>query len=462
MTSYSSHSRAQSTFSNTSGADTQTSRIFSNNQTTRPSLNDTAYNGSEGHIDDRVNSFELDQEDYQSPASRVASPRPTLGGRLLSSLSNAQPAAAALGRKGSVLHSRAKSLAQYVPKLNANEQPALQQRPQAPNRFLQSFFDGDSAPVRFGPPVSPTKEKEESEFVMEYRSGFTERPRMSPRRQSIAPSITSTPASTKTSWFGRKSAAPTPTKAQQQPQDELATLNINSALFPSGPTDPLNPSSYNDLLLNATHLLSRMQTAYRSKLDYISTIQPEIDAQREEVEETETRNAHLKMQLEDLGRNAAEQDQAMREMARQVQEAKVEAAEAREAAKTIRVVRDEDESRDETPTRRSRKRASAGSASASDSGFESDLDSVLSAPTAAHTAGPASPDHEGQAWEPAQPKASLQRYAGNLRNGAKRAGGADMGEMEALKGENAELRGQVEELQKTIDGCIEFVGMLKA
>lgn len=448
MTSYGSHSRGQSTLSADSRSHSS-SRFFSNNQSTRPSLNDTAYNGSEGHIDDRVASFELDQEDYQSAASRHASPRPTLGGRLLSSLSNAQPAAAALGRKGSVLHSRAKSLAQFVPKLNTSNH-LTPERPNAPNRLFQSFFDGESAPVRIGPPVSPTKEKEETEFVMEYRSSFTERPRAMARRQSNAPSTTSTPSHAKTSWFGRK-ATSTPTR-QQVAQDELATLNINSALFPSGPADPFNPSSFNDLLLNATHLLNRMQTAYREKVDYIATIQPEIDAQREEVEETETRNAHLKIQLEDLGRKAQEQDTAMLEMARQVQDAKIEAQEARDAAKTIRLVREGDD----TPTRR-RKRASAGSASASDSGFESDLDSVVSASASA-----VQPDYDGRTWELAQPK-GLQRRAGNL-TGEKRVGsvGAAWATVDALKGENAELRLQVEEMQRTIDGCIEFVGMLKA
>lgn len=445
------HFRDQSTLS-TNRSQT-CSRFFSNDQLTRPSLNDTAYNGSEGHIDDRVTSFELDQEDYQSAAPRVSSPRPTLGGRLLSSLSNAQPAAAALGRKGSVLHSRAKTLAAYVPKLSNNNQ-STPDRPQGPNRLFQSFFDGESAPIRLAPPISPTKEKEETEFVMEYKSSFTERPRTTPRRQSNAPSLTSTPASTKTSWFGRKSAAATPIR-QQSTQDELASLNINSALFPHGPADPLHPSSFNDLLLNAAALLNKMQTAYCEKVDYISTIQPEIDAQREEVEETETRNAHLKMQLEDLGRRAQEQETAMHEMAEQVQAAKIEAQEAREAAKTIRMVRDDD-----TPTRR-RKRASAGSASASDSGFESDLDSVVSA-------GAASPDYEGRSWELRQPAkaAILQRRPANAGFGSLAGKGlgnesAAWATVDALKGENAELKRQMEEMQSTIDGCIEFVGMLK-
>lgn len=447
----SSHSRGQSPFQPAN------TRMFSNNQSTRPSLNDTAYNGSEGHLSDKLASFELDQEDYQSPASRASSPRPTLGGRLLSSLSNAQPAAAALGRKGSVLHSRAKSLAAFVPKLNTSNQSTLE-RPQGPSRLFQSFFDGDSAPIRLGPPVSPTKEKEETEFVMEYRPSFTERPRTAPRRQSNATSMMSTPASTKTSWFGRKSAAATPTRLPAM-HDDLANLNINSSLFPNGPIDPLNPASFNELLLNATNLLNRMQTAYREKVDYLSSMQPEMDAQREEVEETETRNAHLKMQLEDLGRKAQEQDDAMQEMARQVQEAKIEAQEARDAAKTIRMVRDGDS--EATPTRR-RKRTSAGSTCASDSGFESDLDSVVSA------GGAASPDYDGRTWELRQPKApqaSLQRRDLTARPGIVGRRTEDestaWATVQALRRENAALKGQMEEMQKTIDGCIEFVGMLK-
>lgn len=360
-----------------------------------------------------------------------------------------------------MLHSRAKSLAAFVPKLNAGGQPATPERPQAPNRLFQSFFEGDSAPVRIGPPVSPTKEKEEIDFVMDYRPSFTERPRNTSRQQSNAPSTNSTPASTKTSWFGRKAAAATPTR-QAATQDELATLNINSNLFPNGPTDPLNPASFNDLLINATNLLNRMQTAYREKVDYISSMQPEVDAQREEVEETETRNAHLKMQLEDLGQKAQEQEMAMQEMARQVQDAKIEAQESREAleaAKTIRVVR---EDADNTPSRRRGKRTSAGSASASDSGFESDLDSVFSA-------GAISPDERARMWELPQPKGTQQRRDFTVRPGIAGANGKRMGSegaawatVEALRGENAELKGRMVEMQKTVDECIEFVGMLKA
>lgn len=459
MTSFNPLSRPQSAL--TPDSRTSSPRFFSNNgQLTPPcSSNDTAYNGSEGRIDDRVPSFDVETEDYQSPAlSQANTPsRPTLGGRFLSSLSNAQPAAAALGRKGSVLHSRAKSLAGFVPKLSNTTTNTTPDRAQGANKLFQDFFGGEQAPIRIGAPVSPTKEKEKTEFVMEYRPSFTERPRAGVRRQSTTHSINSTPTQSKQGWFGRKSVVNTPTRPQQQTQDELASLNINASLFPNGPVDSLDPSSFNDLLINATTLLNRMQAAYKEKVDYIATIQPEIDAQREEVEETETRNAHLKMQLEDLGRRAQEQDLAMQEMAQQVQSAKIEAQEAREATKTIRVIRPS--STEGTPTRR-KKRTSDGSAS--DSGFESDLDSVVSSAVASP------PDYDGRSWElPLPPKArdcgaGVQRRAGNVVPPSKRLGGDDAAwaTVDVLKSENRELHAQMEEMRGRLEECIGFVGML--
>jgi hypothetical protein len=258
-----------------------------------------------------------------------------------------------------------------------------------------------------------------------------------------------TPQPQKTSWFSRRA---TSTSIPKHPSDELANVNINASLFPNGTVDPLNPAAFNDLLLNATNLLQRMQTAYKEKLAYISTIQPEIDAQREEVEEAETRSTHLKMQLEDMGRQAQEQETAMQEMARQLSEEKMKAQEAREAARTVRLVpRDSDE--EQTPRRR--KRISGGSAS--DSGFESDLDSVFSAasPSGAETPMTAPSIH---AWQ-AKGQDGVVGRAGNhgagKRLGAENAAWATV---EALRSENLDLRTQMEEMQRTLQGCIDFVG----
>ncbi|KAK3717757.1 hypothetical protein LTR37_005528 [Vermiconidia calcicola] len=415
------------------------------------SSRDTGYNGSEGLIDDTSSPRQFDgvwNEDGQviaSPRETAAPIRPAFGARFLSSLSGAQPAAAALTRKGSVLHSRAKSLAAYVPKLNTSNTPTLTpERVQAPNKIFGDLFNGESAPIRLGAPVSPTKEKDESEFVMEYTPTFTERPTAAFRRRDTGASAATTrpPSVKKSSWFNRQPTMVSAPKPQQQ-QDELVTMNINQSLFPNGPADPLNPAAFNDLLLNATNLLQRMRAAYMEKIDYISSIQPEIDAQREEVEEADTRSKHLKFQMENMAQQIVDRDQAMQEMGRQLAQEKIKAQEARESARTVRLVRDErsDGDDEETPTRR-RKRPS--DESASDSGFESDMESVFSVHSGAET--------------PLSPPASSYGRALNLRPGNKTGKeGAAWATVEALRNENQGLRMQMDRMQSEMQTCIELV-----
>jgi len=388
----------------------------------------------------------------------------------LSTLSNGQ-SGSALKRSGSVLHSRAKSIAAYVPKLSPSTAPeTVDQHPQQPNRIFGNLFNGESAPVHLGlAPPSPTKE--ESEIIMEYKPAFTERP-AARRRQSTAQSKDVSTGTRASGWFNRKA---TPSSAPAPPQDEILAVNINNALFPHGPADQLSPHAFNDLLLNATSLLQRMQAAYKQKVDYIASIQPEIDAQKEEVEEAETRSRHLKIQLEDMSRKADEQATSMQELCVQLAEERVKVQDAREqaqnASKLVRLGDDED-----TPRRR--KRGSAGSAS--DSGFESDAeyaDSVISAGGRTPLSPPTvmlTPDLDRSRWQSnpgrvsgrpdllRQSTSRLSRLAVSS-NGHDRHGDGESVAWDAadnLRSENRNLRKQVEEMRKTLQGCIDFVNIV--
>ena len=197
-----------------------------------------------------------------------------------------------------------------------------------------------------------------------------------------------------------------------------------------------------------------MQAAYKDKLDYITTMQPEIDAQREEVEEAETRSKHLKMQLEDMGRQAQEQETAMQDLARQLFEEKMKVQEAREAACTVRLV-PRTENDEEAPRRRKR-----NSGSGSDSGFESDLESVFSAGTASGAETPAtapSVSSVSYARQPTGRERAVSRAGNN--GGGKRLGAehAAWATVETLREENRDLRGQMEEMQRSLQGCIDLV-----
>lgn len=231
-------------------------------------------------------------------------------------------------------------------------------------------------------------------------------------------------------------------------------MNIHNSLFPNGPADPLSPSDFNDLLLNATKLLERMQSAYREKVEYIATIQPEIDAQREEVEEAETRAQHLKIQLEDMGRKAQEHETVMLQLATQLSEASPRQA----SIETI----------DQDKSSRRHKRGSAGSAS--DSGFESDWDrdseSIISSSVATPRTPPAvmvgSPfDNLDQRLHDRSRKLHRQAPLRAIKLGYGLSSADDQATagntVQQLRYENRDLQRQVQDMQQTLQGCIDFV-----
>lgn len=472
-----------------------------------PHSSSTAYHGSQGNLDlspsVRIAHHANNFEDFRlRDTTRTSPTREGLGSRFLSSLSNAQPTAAAIQRSGSILHTRARSWAAIVPKLNTNtpsssEKQESQTKSRPQSKLFGDLFNGESAPVHLGVPTSPTKEKEETEFVMDYQSGqFTERPTLDrARKDSVVKNpapATGNATNRKTSWFTRKPTLPTPAPSPvttTKVQDELLSLDINANLFPHGPADPLSPHAFNDLLLNATNLLQRMQAAYKEKVEYIVSIQPEIDTQQEEVEEARTRSDHLKMQLEEIGRKAEEQRQVNEELLVQLSQEKVKVQEAQEQAKTIRLVRRDtrsedtecDTDTDDSQRRRNHKRSSNGCAS--DSGFESDADtnSVFSS-NVETTPTPISSiqqqqqprfvvtlDHQNQpqvryassrdsrfsqqstAYTP-----SSSSFMGKQQQQPDSAFTA-WSTVEKLRMENRDLRSQMEAMQWNLQGCIDLV-----
>jgi len=223
-----------------------------------------------------------------------------------------------------------------------------------------------------------------------------------------------------------------------------------------------------------------MQTAYKEKVDYIASIRPEIDAQKEEVEEAETRSRHLKMQLEDMGRKAEEQNRAMKELALQLAEEKVKVQELT-ASRGV----GEEEQEDTTPRRNmnSRKRGSAGSAS--DSGFESDLEyaeSIMSSSAGNGGSGAETPltpptptltftqhtaDVDARNWHhPVNAKRPVWSARQSTASSSQLSGrqvvvGGEGAAVDQLRGENRDLRRQMEEMQAMLQGCIEFVDVVK-
>jgi hypothetical protein len=104
-------------------------------------------------------------------------------------------------------------------------------------------------------------------------------------------------------------------------EDELLSLDIERGLFPSGPPterDTFSPAAFKNLQTNATGLLVKMQVAYRQRVHTLRDLESEKGAQRDELEEAETRAQHLKMQLEGMARRAAYQEAEMRALAEEL------------------------------------------------------------------------------------------------------------------------------------------------
>jgi hypothetical protein len=157
------------------------------------------------------------------------------------------------------------------------------------------------------------------------------------------------------------------------PSDPLLTLDINQALFPHGPADPLDPTSFNDLLIAAESVIATMQSAYRARCAELRELKSEISVKDDEVDEAETRARHLKMQLEGMaGQVAAQEDktsmleQMLHQQQRETKELRRHSSEQGSRRVSLRLVPGHDQD-----VRNWKRTSRTG---ASDSGFESDGD----------------------------------------------------------------------------------------
>lgn len=216
---------------------------------------------------------------------------------------------------------------------------------------LAGWFTGSSAPVAVGIPID---DPESLPPKMPSSSRDVSPARRRPTLQTFDSGSTSTTQNkTPAQQFGasrfnffsspksppKQSTIQLPTSTLQS--DELLTLDINAALFPSGapsPDDTFSPSAYKNLILNAEGTLLKFQTAYKLRTLALHELSTEHAVQEEELEEAETRAQALKSQLEDMARRLEDQDHAMSELLlelAQEKQARAEEKEARERSITL-------------------------------------------------------------------------------------------------------------------------------
>lgn len=212
-----------------------------------------------------------------------------------------------------------------------------------------------------------------------------------------------------------------------------------------------------------------MQVAYREKVDYIASIRPELDAQQDETEGAEIKATLLKKQLEDMSRRVEEQEKTMMEMARELAEEKIkshDSQKALEAARTIRVV---PSAKDELRHESIRPRRRDSNSNASDSGFESDMESIFSSQSVPGTPLSA-PDislmptlelrmenvRQANERESMQVKKKPSALTGNGQRLGRE--GAAWATVDVLRTENRELKSQIQQMEETLQGCIDLIG----
>lgn len=393
------------------------------------------------------------------------------------------------------LHSPTKSLASFIPSRSINTS-ASAPKIKAGAQAITNWFNGSSGPVQLG--LGPREfsddeyDSEEDEDDNMMAGIFNRTPTLTRASTETAPkSATATsPAPTSGSKFAwllstQKNAAnppsiPSPT--YHNPDDELLNLNVPEALFPHGAVDPLAPSSFHDLLSTAEAIITQYQNSYRQLSCALNDARAEQSAQEDELDEAETRNRHLKMQLETMASRASDQDEQMRRLMEDLMFEK-RARQEEEAArkKSLALVREPTLTQTESASASPRRRARISNSNVSvDSGFESECDtdaaSVFSrtmSPTDTLPSSAAS-DVDGNDTTPKgkrpQPNqrnstyekirdgtVNLERSGWGCQNCEGGAQAAVWGRLAKEREENSMLRGRVHTLEDAVESALNVV-----
>ena len=344
------------------------------------------------------------------------------------------------------------------------------------SRFAD-WFQGESAPVTISVLPSPTKEKgdpmEHTRTRRDSRGGPSSTPVHNPR---LRPQPNPRPSNSSPKLFSFFSKASTP--PQQPPEaatDLLLSLDVKKALYPNGPLDSFSPASLKNLQQTAEGLLLDLQTAYRSRVLALQESTAEREAQADELDEAQTRTKHLKSQLNEMSSRIAEQDKHMmnlvEELAREKQ-LRREEAEARERARSVRLVTDLDEVVGSPRHNRMQRGSLTSTTSSSTPSMISDSESVNSVdgamtregrghtrayPDTPRTLSPVSatfPCKQTNSFTTPVHIVTTRTECTNCYGVKPRDAVRLVGD---LRSENTALRRRVGHLEKELDGCLELV-----
>ncbi|KAI4722037.1 hypothetical protein E4T48_01727 [Aureobasidium sp. EXF-10727] len=390
-----------------------------------------------------------------SPSYSSRTVSAAFGKQFLSAISENVKAPAVVATVGSLsrkasLHARARSLASFVPHLNPTDTEEQSGSSRSPPRKGPSFTD-IFTPRRSS--LAPSEPEEESEYIMSYKSSFTGGSGRIPEPQAPAPKPTGLRSF---SWFGSTKNAPVSPAPTESTKDMDMLNPATSLLFPVGHPADKTPASFDELLHNAEFLINRLQTAYKEQASALQAARAEREAQTEETEEASTRAQHLKLQLENLAAQAAEQAATNRALAEELAAEKQRRHEDREHYERIA------RHNDLTPRRN---RHSDGSSLHSDSGFESEADTAESC---SRPLTPTSPNPNNytlmghnERWSTAmEPIKEVVRPVSRDSTTARIPGRTceiDAGVWMFMRDEKTRLERRVQELEGVLDGCLDLI-----
>lgn len=245
----------------------------------------------------------------------------------------------------------------------------------------------------------------------------------------------------------------------------------------------------------------KMQSAYRDRVAALQELQAEKLAQREEMEEAETRARHLKMQLEGMARKAQEQEQEMLKLRDELAAERKARLDDRNLAEKVlsegSIAWEEDLGVDEERRRKSRVRKSADTAK-SEVSYDTDDESAESESVFSRCRSPTSSTSTGldgntidnsatpvqsrnsssmavqraraaQPQQLVQPITALQKFmkglagesdyagAGGCRNCKGKDASVAWDTVSLLRDENKQLKGRVGELEMHVEATLDLV-----
>ncbi|EXJ71990.1 uncharacterized protein A1O5_04493 [Cladophialophora psammophila CBS 110553] len=317
---------------------------------------------------------------------------------------------------------------------------------------LASWFEGSSDPVNITLVPSARKEKLDpvyeaattaEAFSMSSDSIDNTLTRRPPRKPSLpAPPVS---AMSKFNIFRRS------TTTQNAPEnwDELAQLDIDDALFPHGHPDEFSPAVFKNLQLNAEGTIRRFQQAYKEQRQSLRSITSIKNVQADELEAAQTRNEHLKLQLQEMAERAAEQEKSIADLRAQLSaQLSLESQQ-----QSIRMVPQDIDSKPRPKYRRYR---SSDVSTSGESEAGSEVSSVVSVFSEALSA---APSQNTSIASPVLKSASMARDDCPRCHGLRSSDAWDVVSM--MKMESAALKIRIAELESAQDDALDFLSGLK-